>query len=167
MTDSARLIGVANELTERLDPQAPDQQLMRRAISTAYYAVFHRISREGADLLAGPAVDARTSKAWLLIYRAFNHGLMARRCAQTTHPPKPLVAEDFSASIRAIATEFRTLQDDRHRADYDPLALFLPDGVKARVQAAAGVVERIDSLSESEARLFITFLLFGTRDGTA
>ena len=46
------LITTARSLTE-LDPRQPTQANLRRAVSTAYYAVFHLLAHTAADLLIG------------------------------------------------------------------------------------------------------------------
>ena len=99
----------------------------------------------------------------MLVYRAYNHGEMARRCAQVTNPPSPLVATDCPSAIKQIAAEFKTLQNDRHRADYDPSANFQLADVQTRVRAARAAVGLLDGIDPEAARLFVTFLLLGVR----
>ena len=63
------LIATARSLTG-LDPRKPTQANLRRAVSTAYYAVFHLLARTAADLLIGRTHNS----AWHLAYRALEHG---------------------------------------------------------------------------------------------
>ena len=67
--NSRDLIGTARGLT-MLDPRRPTQANLRRAVSTAYYAVFHSLARTTADLLLGRKHD----DAWHHMYRALEHG---------------------------------------------------------------------------------------------
>ena len=47
----------------------PAPGAIRRAISTAYYAVFHALTASNADSLIGPSHDQLTAEAWIRIYR--------------------------------------------------------------------------------------------------
>ncbi len=42
----------------------PRQAELRRAVSTAYYAMFHSLARCGADLVAGSTKQHRSQLAW-------------------------------------------------------------------------------------------------------
>ena len=46
------------------------QASLRRAISTAYYAVFHSLARIAADLIVG----TDRNEAWHQAHRALEHG---------------------------------------------------------------------------------------------
>lgn len=140
----------------------PSDADLCRAVSSAYYALFHRILREGADRLAG-AVEGVPPPSWSLVYRAFNHGGMAERCGQVAAPPAPLRPHDFPASAQAVAAPFRSLQRDRHSADYDPVVTFEPEFVEGRISATADAIQLLEAMSPDDARLFVTFLLLGAR----
>ena len=49
----------------------PTQTDLRRAVSAAYYALFHCLARTAADLLTGSSTD---SPEWHQVYRALEHG---------------------------------------------------------------------------------------------
>ena len=51
----------------------PRQADLKRAISTAYYALFHAMAKDAADMLVGVGAD-RPDKAWTQLYRALQHG---------------------------------------------------------------------------------------------
>lgn len=167
MIDSGDLIEIAQRLVVTPTQDKPRQAALRRAMRTAYYALFHRILQEGADRLVGDTEELRRSKSWSLVYRAFNHGTMAERCGQVTQPPAPFNRSDFPAAVCFVATAFKTLQNERHRADYDPAALFEVEGVQGRVETARNAINRLDELKTADSALFVTFLLFGARRGSA
>ena len=50
----------------------PSQEALRRAVSTAYYAMFHALANSNADLIAGPRTPANQSN-WTAIYRSLRH----------------------------------------------------------------------------------------------
>jgi uncharacterized protein (UPF0332 family) len=56
MPDPAELLAVARQLANSL-PQPNDAQL-RRAVSTAYYAVFHKILLAAAERFMGPGTES-------------------------------------------------------------------------------------------------------------
>jgi len=90
----------------------PRQSDLRRAISTAYYALFHGLARDAADLMVGTGV-ARAGEAWAQVYRALEHGFAKNACKQ-------IRSFDFSDNIIRCADTFVRLQELRHKADYDP-----------------------------------------------
>ena len=52
------------------------QASLRRAISTAYYAVFHSLARIAADLIVG----TDRNEAWHQAHRALEHGSAKNAC---------------------------------------------------------------------------------------
>ena len=93
-------------------PGAPRQSDLKRAISTAYYALFHAIARNGADLLVGVDPE-RAETAWRQTYRALDHGSAKNACAG-------LRALSFPPALIRCGEAFVALQEARHQADYDP-----------------------------------------------
>lgn len=114
--------------------QRPAHADLRRATSTAYYAVFHQILRHGAidflsnadedrvadvsrwfthkgvDDAAGFVVDAASPKVLAAIKKESRQSVQAlRHAAGGTIPPQLLL----------VADAFQTLQEARHSADYD------------------------------------------------
>ncbi len=82
---------------------------MRRAVSTAYYAVFHLLVE---DFVANwPFPDQRARLA-----RMFDHRKMRDAAFTPTNEKNPSPAE---AALVDVKTAFRQLQADRHSADYD------------------------------------------------
>jgi len=90
----------------------PRQADLKRAISTAYFALFHALARDTADLLVGVG-PSRPDKAWAQAYRALGHGFAKNACGQVR-------ALGFPPAVCACADAFVTLQQARHDADYDP-----------------------------------------------
>jgi hypothetical protein len=118
---------MVNELPEELLEQAkflltlpPNQANLRRAVSTAYYSLFHLLIRATALKWTEPAHQAR-------IARIFEHERMKRVSGATI---KSMAAEKGvgdSSSIEVIsrmellsvAQSFVILQQARHDADYN------------------------------------------------
>jgi hypothetical protein len=51
----------------------PRQTDLKRAVSTAYYAIFNFLAKECADLLVGTG-QARNYACWRHVHRALDHG---------------------------------------------------------------------------------------------
>jgi hypothetical protein len=62
----------------------PSEAQLRRAVSTAYYALFHNVLRAGAQRFMGPVSEIKPG--YTLIYRGFTHGRMKSVCASVGVP---------------------------------------------------------------------------------
>ena len=68
MPDPAELLGVA-KLLSVTGPAPPTDAQLRRAASTAYYAVFHAVLRAAADRFMGAGQASAPGDA--ILYRGF------------------------------------------------------------------------------------------------
>jgi hypothetical protein len=109
------LLNAARKLAGRTGSGRPRQAELRRAISTAYYAVFHELAREAADALVGKANRRTIPVAWSQVYRALNHGRVRSACRSEAFK------NGFPDKIRSFGRGFVALQVKRHDADYNPL----------------------------------------------
>ena len=94
----------------------PLQDSLRRAVSTAYYAMFHALASSNADCLVGTPYDPLSEHAWSRIYRGLTHNMAKRNLRQDRHL--------FSPQVQQFTDAFAQLQDQRHSADYDPNGTF-------------------------------------------
>lgn len=136
-------------------PLKPRQADLKRSVSTAYYALFHVLARNGADLLVG-AGAARPDKAWTHVYRALNHGFAKNACreaANLTFPPE----------IIECAKEFIELQEVRHKADYDPRARFTRAEVLDWVSRAEAAIAKVQAAPRRDRKAFAVQLLMRKR----
>jgi hypothetical protein len=97
----------------------PHQAELRRAVSTAYYAVFHAIIEASVDRIAAdapPSVQAALA-------RSFDHSTMKQfaRSLATGQPPQVLkdVFAEIPDELKNLLELFTLLQGERHVADYD------------------------------------------------
>ena len=102
------LIEAARTLAESGGPP-PTQARLRRAVSTAYYAMFHCLAASAADLFIGTEGTER-SPAWHRAYRALEHGRARSACRQGS------AMREFPAEIRDFAEAFVGLQRTRQEA---------------------------------------------------
>lgn len=119
------------ELAQRiatLDTGKPKQANLRRAVSTAYYAVFHYLVDEVCCVQIGTQNSQRSYRHTLS--RAFVHTTMKAACSSfgagtlkqsvTKGLPKDEQGHySIPNPIQNIAATFAELQEKRHLADYD------------------------------------------------
>lgn len=115
----ADLLEQAQHLARR-ERLRPKQASLRRAVSSAYYALFHLLIHDAAALLIAN-LDLRVRCS-----RLFEHGDMKQASKEfganrpnaeqlqklTGGPPIP-------AGVQQVAQTFLELQEERHEADYD------------------------------------------------
>jgi hypothetical protein len=149
------LLDQAAHLAKR-SPKKPRRTDLSRAVSAAYYAVFHALCYSNANVLAGTGVD-RPSKAWLQAYRAVEHGQAKKRC-------KSVADKGFPVQIQDFADAFVALQELRHRADYDPeFALNRSEAMNC-IEIARRAVAAIKEAPVTDRRAFALHVLLPYRD---
>lgn len=135
----------------------PTTASLCRAVSSGYYALFHQLAENCADLMIGNGPLVSGSPAWRRFYRALEHGHARVQCKQH------LEIANFSAQVRAFATLFVDMQAKRHYADYDPDAIFHKSDVAADLVAIADVVAAFETAHSAERRAFCAFVLLRDR----
>jgi uncharacterized protein (UPF0332 family) len=133
----------------------PRQADLRRSISTAYYALFDVLARNGADVLVGAGID-RASQTWAHVYRALDHGFAKNTCREAR-------ALAFPLEIKDCATRFVELQEARHKADYDPRARFTRADALHWVNRAEAAIVRLRSAPRRDRTAFAVQLLLKKR----
>lgn len=147
-----RLLDLADELV-----QDKSAALRRRAVSTAYYAVFHALAKSCAGILL-PSID-RKSDAYQRVYRALDHGPLKAAFVTAAGPPKD------REPLQKIGEVVVQLQSERHRADYMPpsKAFFSPNQAEALIARARKAVTEIEALNNKDRVALATWLLFKSR----
>ena len=116
--DSKQLLELAETLTQATGGR-PRQVALRRAVSTAYYAMFHSLTKDIAECLVGKTLRTRPDSAWRQVYRGLDH-----KGAKTACNNRSNAGSGFPVEIQDFATSFVQLQVQRHAADYDPYRHF-------------------------------------------
>jgi hypothetical protein len=164
------LLDQADKLIAPPGGGAPRQADLRRAISNAYYAVFHAIVTEAADDFVG--ITHRQTPRYALLYRKIDHASLRRLCedvVKTQLPAKYTGYEPtggFGPDIVAVATAASDLQEKRHSADYDPLfRVRLSDAVAAvaAVATARTALVRLRSANRTRRKAFLSLVVFPPR----
>jgi hypothetical protein len=130
MTLPHDLLEQAYHLAKR-EPKKPKQASLRRAVSTAYYALFHLLVADGAKRLSPPAPPGLN----LLVQRTFNHGEMRNVCRnffdghqavsngkKPGQPPaatRKLISLPLDPRLFNVVQAFIQLHEARNDADYD------------------------------------------------
>ena len=129
-------------------------------MSTIYYAVFHCMANNCANMLVGSSAPSRSEPAWIQVYRALNHGSAKQRCQNKT------LMKRFPQQIQDLASLFVDLQIDRHNADYAPDnagGIFFKSDIQVYASIAETIINRFSSASVKDRRAFAVYVLFDRR----
>ena len=135
----------------------PLETNLRRAVSTAYYAMFHCLAECCADTVVGGPGSNRNRAAWLQVYRGLQHGTARNRCLERN------VIANFPVEIRDFAREFADMQPLRNSADYDPDAEFYRKNVIQHINEAEDVIRRFPNAPIADRRAFAVHILMSPR----
>ena len=128
------LLDLARELARR-ETGRPRSVSLRRAVSSAYYALSHALCATCATSLVG-------DKPWRLytpVYRSLDH----RRALDGL--------KAGGSAFAAIAGAFKSLQDKRHEADYGPkpFSLGRRDTLDL-IEVAARTIDTLNALTTDD-----------------
>jgi hypothetical protein len=154
------LLEQADHLASR-EPKKPRQASLRRAVSAAYYALFHALAADGARKLT----PAQPTVLRPQVRRAYVHANMKEVCQQFRHPRLPdaltrLFPDPIEPELRTVAEAFVALQDARHQADYDfAMSLTRVDALQ-KVELARSAMRSWQAIrSNQNATVFLAALL--------
>lgn len=150
------LIQTAKRLAS-MSRNKPRQSDLRRAISTAYYALFHCVCRNCADCLIGTASADRSAPAWQQAYRSVVHGTVKHQCKNRTIMCK------FPKDIEDFGNCFVELQFERHKADYDPNARFTRTEILTSIDSAESAIRAFGKTRIKDRRAFAAWTSMPTR----
>ena len=146
-----------------LELYRPRQASLRRAISTAYYALFHLLIHEGTlKLISAGSARSRFS-------RGYEHGTM-KSISREFAIANPAALDRLTGGlpippeIQQVAETFINLQEERHAADYDVTARYTRLEVRNFIQeaeAAFGLWEVIRN--HQVATLYLGAMLLGNK----
>ncbi len=147
----ADLIETARGLVN-LNQENPSQADLNRALSSAYYALFHALCLNCADTWVGSTENDRSQPAWQQVYRSPNHKTVKSKCRSNE-------MSRFSRGIQGFADTFVELQEKRHEADYDPFFSLDRSDVLIYIADAEVVIGK---LQESDLRDRTAFAVWVT-----
>jgi len=162
------------EQAERLvvpPPAGPPRQVdIRRAISSAYYSLFHSTLIAAADTVVGQV--HRNTARYALVYRSIDHGALKSTCDIARQAQLPsshrLYGPDggFLPVIKDFATSALALRGRRLMADYDPMPRFRTADALFAVETARTALRKWNQAPAEQRSAFVWLLLFRPRDAT-
>jgi len=147
------LLDTARKLTRSANK--PRQTDLKRAVSTAYYAMFNFLAGECADLFIGTGA-ARKSSSWIHVHRALEHGVAKNGCGQVRTLAFPL-------KIVRFADLFISMQEERHSADYDPSSRYTRTEVIGLIGSVDQAIKEFKSSPRPDRVAFATLVLLRRR----
>ena len=135
----------------------PRQTELCRAVSAAYYAMFHALARSCADLLVGATPALRDQRAWRQTYRALEHGHTKNQCSNQR------LMSGFPQEIQAFGEWFVEMQRHRHVADYDPDTAFSRSHVQYLIYETGRVITRLGDVEPRDLRAYAAYVLLRNR----
>jgi hypothetical protein len=145
----------------------PRQVDLRRAVSAAYYAVFHAALILAADQFVG--VSKRATSQYSLVYRSVDHRSLRDLCVEvakqnmasrfTGHIP----GNGFGSEMQKFATIVLELQRKRQSADYDPFIRVEKSDAQLAVSISRSALMSFRSASAEGREAFLSLLLFDPR----
>ena len=158
-----------------MDPKKPKQVNLRRALSSAYYAVFHFLVHEACCIQFGTQhVQAPFRN---VIGRAFTHNVMKAACtgfgggtlkdAVIKGLPRDANGRySVPKAIRDVATAFVELQEKRQLAEYDWNERFKRSDVLTEIEDGKDRVAKFTALPMSDDKRFFLACLWAWKELT-
>ena len=156
-----------DRLISRRQAGPPRQVDIRRAISAAYYGIFHATVAAAADQFVG--VTNRTRSRYGLVYRSVNHTWLRDLCKEVqkqtlSRKYRSYVPQNgFGTNIIAFAAAVVELQEKRHAADYDPMIRVNRSDAALAIKTARAALRRFRRAHPSRRLAFLSLLLFPPR----
>ena len=128
------------------DAASPTHTELRRAVSCAYYAMFHTLAANIANSLIGASPEDQRRWAWQQAYRAADHRPTRNKLSRAS------LGGRFPRAVRLFGEVFTLTQQARHSADYDPHSEFLATDVANIVDKAETAINDFNQIPEDIRR---------------
>lgn len=152
-----------------LDKRKPKQANLRRAVSSAYYAVFHLLIDEACRVQFGTQHNQSAYRN--VLGRAFSHTVMKQACTSFGGSTlKSSVAKGLPTNfaipraIQDLAASFSELQEKRHFADYDLSERFNRSDVMSLIEEVKQQVADFVNLPMSDEKRFFLACLWAWKE---
>ena len=161
--DPAKLIAAAQEFANHhLGAGRPRPVWLRRAVSSAYYALFHSIGLQAA----AHVLPTGTRPEQLQLCRSFGHRQLKEVCewiaGRRGNPPsnvRGLIQSLAGTPIDGVAAAFCDLQEARHKADYDHLEPVSKAATLLAIADAERATQQLEAASERDRHAFFSLLV--------
>lgn len=143
----------------RAEKRKPKQASLRRAVSAAYYALFHFLIEEATIFTVGTSGASKSLRQ--LVGRGFSHTAMRSASAEMgkltpsdlLKPFWPQYGVAASTELQKLAKIFVALQQERHRADYDLSQPFTRNEAEKIIEQARDAIAQWNSLRTNDREL--------------
>ena len=136
------------------EPGNPRQASLRRAVSTAYFALFHLLIDEAVG-------NWSVARQRSVLARTFDHAKMKNVCESYITSFYRVGSPPAGVQLKDVAQTFGTLQQQRHIADYDNGFLWRRTDAAARIDLAGAAFadwRAIRGADEAQDYLLTLFL---------
>ena len=133
----------------------PRQADKKRAVSAAYYAVFHAVLGAFADQLVGKR--ERNSPDYVRAYRSVDHARLRKVC-------ESLPKSSSSLELKTMGEVIVGLAQQRKSADYDPSFRISLKSARQAVMDAEAAMTALATIGDVERRTFVLSLAFSVRN---
>ena len=145
------------------EPKKPRQASLRRAVSTAYYSIFHMLLYDATHLLFPNKPAGLRQRA----SRAFSHRDARNVCAMFAKQSggiRDLTSDPLEVELSEIAATFVELHEARSKADYDLAEVFDRVQVVGRIDQASDAMKKWAVVKNvPNANVFLAALLLHSR----
>ena len=143
-----------------------DETDLRRAVSAAYYGVFHIALGALADWIVGPA--NRSIDRYALVYRSVDHKVLRALCDQFRGATlnadiRPYEPTGGFGPIGDFARAVLNLYELRILADYNPTRPLSHTDALGAVSSARPAVANFQAATPEQREAFLTLLAFRRR----
>lgn len=149
--EAAKMLAGSHE-TILAPPGRPRQAMLRRSVSTAYYAMFHALCESNADALVGQSPPGPHTDLWVETYRALQHRTAKNRLAS-------YIQQTQDPALRNFGQVFVNMQQQRISADYDPRAIFVRSEVIASIDRTEAAIHAFYNTPTPTRRRLAIYLL--------
>ncbi len=133
------------------------QTELRRAVSCAYYAMFHTLAASNANTLIGASPADQQRWTWQQTYRAVDHRPTRNKLSHAS------LGGRFPIAIQDFGDVFTLAQQARHSADYDPHSEFLPTDVTGLIDKVEAAINDFNQTPDDIRRDLAIHILTNVR----
>jgi uncharacterized protein (UPF0332 family) len=164
------LIEQGNHLINR-DERRPKQANLRRAVSSAYYAIFHEVNEKAVrHITSGQVANTPIGQR---IRRTVSHKAMKDAASWFSNQPTKAVqymrgtGAQVNTDLAFVCDIIIELQGERHRADYDLATPVVKLEAKRLVADAERAIQRFRLIAadDTDRSIFLLGCLFGSQLG--
>ena len=149
----ALIDSVRDTLNQAAHGTPVSREVFHRAVSTAYYALFHALARNNADNVIGAPTNPAMALDWIGAYRRMRHGYAAAQLQQH------ILTLDRKG--REFSEDFINLKFAREMADYNPSAIFNLTSASHWLNRAIAALQNLDAMSPTDKRTITNIVLYG------